>query len=666
MESQIINQRLSDIWSEVSRCGSNNKYTTEYDRNQFSEKCISEGADYYARCLTAWRTALLSGLQTGVLEEPALYPLEKGEGSALPMFMHKAWAAIFSDENGCLLPNISIDAVSCLNQLFAVFGKIRGGHTPESVGLCLERFVQNEQILSDRSLRYAADPSRLEGSVVIDPKPNGRSARAGIVVDTARILVRYVLSRINPRDILPKHGSGASACSTLVHQRYFEPRYVKSIDGIWSYPEYFYAGASHVCDVMPAVDIGGSSFTDGWTVANQLRPCVGLGHLATYEPCAKILVVDKDARGPRIISCEPRETMFIQQGLNRLLTEQLEAHPLTSGLVNFTDQRVNQRQAFLGSITQDTSTLDLKDASDLLSMDLVKMLFPENWVEALEACRSKKTMLPDGTVVTLSKHAPMGSACCFPIMALSIWALLTALTNYDAVRNGRHVRRRKLPTRVYVYGDDIVVPTAFAAAAIGLLESVGLAVNKDKSFVAGSFRESCGKEYYRGVDITPCRLRSLPDDDYDSRMKVIAFHNNCYEKFGFQPFGITTLVHNWYRNVPERSTGLNCPWTTDLIDPGTLEAPTLWGMEDIVNNTSLACVLNVFRACNSHLPSRPNRHLCRKEYRFLAVVPCRVKYDTDCWSQTFRALVNPRLETPLGVDSLAKRVRYKYRWAQLS
>jgi hypothetical protein len=371
--------------------------------------------------------------------------------------------------------------------------------------------------------------------------------------------------------------------------------------------------------------------------------------------------------------------MFIQQGLNRVLTEHFEAHPLTHGLVNFTDQTINQKLAFRGSITRELATLDLKDASDLISMDLVRMLFPRNWVDAFEACRSEETKLPDGSKVKLLKHAPMGSACCFPVMAISIWALLTAYTNYDALDKGQHLRRRKLPVKVYVYGDDIIIPTQFAESAMGLLESVGLAVNRNKSFVAGHFRESCGKEYYRGVDITPARLRQLPDDNYDSRMKVIAFHNNLYRKYGFQPMELTELVHAWYRKVPERTTGIARPLCEGLLDWITEGSP-IWGMDDIINDASLSCVLDVFSSDNSRLPRRSTPSHCwkgygpqrlnqphygpRTEYRFLAVVPRQIKYDTDCWSQAYRALINPRLQS-LGIDSLAKRVRYKYRWAQL-
>jgi hypothetical protein len=199
-----------------------------------------------------------------------------------------------------------------------------------------------------------------------------------------------------------------------------------------------------------------------------------------------------------------------------------------------------------------------------------------------------------------------------------------------------------------------------------MLELAGLCVNKQKSFVKGFFRESCGKEYYRGVDITPCRLRALPDDSYDARMKVIAFHNNCYEKYGLQPIGLSALVHAWYHQVPERTIGMVRPHTTDLINPSTGEPPSLWaGMDGMIQNASHACVLNTYRAVNDHLRRRRVKALQLTQFRFLASVPCRFSYDKDDWSQLYRAVINPRTRMALGVDSLAKRVRYKYRWAQL-
>jgi hypothetical protein len=64
--------------------------------------------------------------------------------------------------------------------------------------------------------------------------------------------------------------------------------------------------------------------------------------------------------------------------------------------------------------------------------------------------------------------------------------------------------------QVRVYGDDIIVPADYAASVIRSLEDFGLRVNADKSFWTGRFRESCGKEYFAGDDVSIVRCRSIP------------------------------------------------------------------------------------------------------------------------------------------------------------
>jgi hypothetical protein len=176
----------------------------------------------------------------------------------------------------------------------------------------------------------------------------------------------------------------------------------------------------------------------------------------------------------------------------------MEAHSLTSGLVNFTDQGINRYQAYRGSITRESSTLDLKDASDRVSLALVENLFPNNWVEALKACRSAMTELPNGDIVTLSKHAPMGSALCFPVMALCIWAILTATANMAQTAHAVKVSGRLSESRkrfnwaepVYVYGDDIICPTPFAEFGVLVLEVSALRSILTSHSYAASFERA--------------------------------------------------------------------------------------------------------------------------------------------------------------------------------
>jgi len=63
--------------------------------------------------------------------------------------------------------------------------------------------------------------------------------------------------------------------------------------------------------------------------------------------------------------------------------------------------------------------------------------------------------------------------------------------------------------RVRVYGDDIIVPVEYVQSVMQALETFGFRVNKSKSFWNGKFRESCGRDYYDGQDISLVRLRRL-------------------------------------------------------------------------------------------------------------------------------------------------------------
>jgi hypothetical protein len=63
--------------------------------------------------------------------------------------------------------------------------------------------------------------------------------------------------------------------------------------------------------------------------------------------------------------------------------------------------------------------------------------------------------------------------------------------------------------QVRIYGDDIIVPTDMVESVVESLRTFGFKVNLGKSFWTGSFRESCGKEYYDGHDVSIVRVREL-------------------------------------------------------------------------------------------------------------------------------------------------------------
>lgn len=223
---------------------------------------------------------------------------------------------------------------------------------------------------------------------------------------------------------------------------------------------------------------------------------------------ARVILVPKDSRGPRLISCEPVENMFLQQGIMEYMVKRLETHRLTKGQVNFTDQSINQRMAIEASMTQQWATLDLKEASDRVSLKLVTRIFSGTpLLEAMLETRTPVTVLPDGRKLRLEKFAPMGSALCFPTMATCLYTLLVAGLAYSGVPVEQAFKS------VYVYGDDIIVPSHFMYEVTYFLEKFGLRFNWDKCFI-GQFAESCGVDAFLGNDVTPIRLRKClnPND----------------------------------------------------------------------------------------------------------------------------------------------------------
>jgi hypothetical protein len=230
----------------------------------------------------------------------------------------------------------------------------------------------------------------------------------------------------------------------------------------------------------------------------------------------KSVFVPKDARGPRLIGAEPLEYQYIEQGLGRAVVDWTESHRLTAGHINFRDQQINRDLATLGSKTGEWATLDLRDASDRVSLKLVQYLWQDlpEMLDCLMAARSVGTLLPRGVgAIEFAKYAPMGSALCFPVLALTVAAALVSALRHDVNK----------PVPFFVYGDDVIVRTVDVEKAVQGLESAGLMVNTGKSCFKGNFRESCGMDAYFGRDVTPVRAKALWTRDLDDA--------RCYEHY---------------------------------------------------------------------------------------------------------------------------------------
>lgn len=227
------------------------------------------------------------------------------------------------------------------------------------------------------------------------------------------------------------------------------------------------------------------------------------------EQPVRVVGVPKTLKTPRIISIEPNYMMLRQQSVARVLMEWLESGRLGFKSIRFSDQSVNRERARIGSVDGGLATIDLSDASDLVSNDLVKAIFRScpSFLEYIEAARSTKAQMPDGEIVSLRKYASMGSALCFPVEAMVFFTIVVMAIVKHSGRRPSRSRISEIAATVSVYGDDIIVPTSAAATVMEYLEAFGLKVNRDKSFSTGFFRESCGGDYYKGHNVRPCYLK---------------------------------------------------------------------------------------------------------------------------------------------------------------
>lgn len=127
------------------------------------------------------------------------------------------------------------------------------------------------------------------------------------------------------------------------------------------------------------------------------------------------------------------------------------------------------------------ATLDLSNASDSITPQLVKLVVPKTVYDLTMASRSPYVEQSSGDIHFLNKISSMGNGFTFELMTL----LLLAITRY-------------WDNKSRVYGDDIIVNDTVAANVISDLTAVGFQINVDKSFYGDNpFRESCGKNFHR-------------------------------------------------------------------------------------------------------------------------------------------------------------------------
>lgn len=391
---------------------------------------------------------------------------------------------VFDSNTGVLLDEPSIEAIFAIRQLTLIFSKMLLPCTPKRERKAMRQYVQCDKEVDDIA-------STLPNS---DFDEFGRMGQL-LFGDLFSHLDRKVWNR----EIVPKHGPGAVAEKLSSNGKYRSKYWTSRLQEVFDVEDFLFPNPRFFSEAE----------ADG---IDHLEPGV--------EMPSRVISVPKTQKSPRIIAIEPSTVQYVQQGILEVLMQRIHSTFL-SDFIGTESQEPNQLLAQKGSFDGTLATLDLSDASDRVSSKLVSTLLRNNPLSerAVFACRSLRASVPGEGVISLSKFASMGSALCFPFEAMVFLTII--FLGIEKEQGYQFTKKSDLIDfvgEVRVYGDDLVVPIRYVQSVVDLLEHFGARVGRNKSFWSGKFRESCGKEYYAGHDVSIVKVRRV----FPSRRQQVA------------------------------------------------------------------------------------------------------------------------------------------------
>lgn len=391
-----------------------------------------------------------------------------------------------------------------------------------------------------------------------------------VIVRKARRKLKWLLSGISPTEVMQRARWGPGASTSL-------PRSKASPQIKWEF-------AAHVTENCHP-----------W--AEAFRKWSGREHSIQIVIGNLVTTVPKNAKTDRIIAIEPDWNCFFQLGLGACIRRRLNR----VGILLPDAQERNKRLAKAGSLTGNFATLDLKAASDTVSLGLCDLLLPPDFMELILSLRSERGLAGD-VLVEYEKVSSMGNGFTFELETAMFWALASSCDpSGDAA----------------VYGDDVILSSCAAPSLIRVLQDLGLEVNEKKTFFEGPFRESCGGHYFQGVDVTPPYFKEKVCDMPSyirAHNKLVAFFGrsdttdylrNAIPKFLWGPRsrGDTVIAAEWDEVCPKWHRGYQSYQLKELVEtreqrasnPSGALLHALWGASYVSRFPSRERVLRVQR-----------------------------------------------------------------------
>lgn len=421
---------------------------------------------------------------------------------------------------------------------------------------------------------------------------------------------RYIMSILNRCDVfeLAAHGPGATAERSLYDDKYN--------------------------------DLKARPLATNWLYAH-LDPLERVSPVIRRDVPSRVIVVEKNWKGGRVIAAEQTSRQFLQQSIGRTIKACLEKGGL--------DLTVNDRhKRFLMSGLEHLVTVDLSDASDFISMRLAHGLLPPKWMKLINSTRSPVLDVPGYGIVKTKTVASMGNGYCFALLSLICAAACCTVTgDYKPYRTWS------------VWGDDIIIHSRYYQKLVELLTQWGLVVNYDKTFHPWQpFAETCGMDLWRtdGRNVRPRYLRCPA--------KFSTTDQRAVEKLrSFQRFATNaglTLTSRYLFNILAPMYA-DHRITRKLFRGHILHAPMFTDIPGYINVQSSISDI-------SRKATRWNRQLHRLEVLSLSAKPksrCTTLDEAGSWTKAFFGSIDYEVGSRSWVEVLARDYVPCLRWQAL-
>lgn len=247
---------------------------------------------------------------------------------------------------------------------------------------------------------------------------------------------------------------------------------------------------------------------------------------------AEIAFVPKNFKFDRIIAIEPLLNTYFQKGIGNHIRKRLKKFG-----VDLRSQSFNQEGAYRAQ-ADSLATVDFSSASDNIAYQVVLQNLPIDWAHILDTFRTPCVKI-DGTLTVLEKFSSMGNGYTFELESMLFFAAAHAVVKKGTGRLDD----------ILVYGDDVILPKDDYPAFVEFTQYLGFSVSSEKSFIDGSFFESCGVDIYDGCNIRPFYLKNELTNWND----IFNCHNSLFsfsERWKVDLSGTLALIKSY---IPESS-----------------------------------------------------------------------------------------------------------------